>query len=489
MKNFTRKMICAMLLASMMLSAAACGSNTDTADPAGESDTEVDTTPAETEDPRPDTLPDDLDFNGEEIGILWREGSVNIEFTEELDGEIVNDALWHRDDNVETRLNVSINHIEKPYTWASRMEYLNMIKSSVVAGDDTYAIATGQYNTLPNLILDGVFYDLKTLPYLDFSQPWWMSGLKELELTGKLFVAGGTLSMKTISNIQCIFFNQNLVEDFSLTSPYTLVTERKWTLDTLMSLSEDIYSDLNANGQADPDDRYAFMFIDRNYIKPFMQSCDLHITTIEDGYPVLTFGTERVVSVIEKLCSFVNENTAVYLPAGTDAVPDNIINSGKTIFITGAFSHAGTLYNEMEDTFGVVPYPMYDATQENYYSVLGESNTLFGITNSFSRLETAAAVMEAISIENYYVVSPAYYETALKTKYSRDMETGKMFDIMRENVVFEFGAMFPQCSSFRAAFFESVQNNNPNWMSTYASKESAVTAAIDELIQAVEAVG
>jgi len=107
-----------------------------------------------------------------------------------------------------------------------------------------------------------------------------MSGLKELELTGKLFVAGGTLSMKTISDIQCIFFNQNLVEDFSLTSPYTLVTERKWTLDTLMSLSEDIYSDLNANGQADPDDRYAFMFIDRNYIKPFMQSCDLHIKVV-----------------------------------------------------------------------------------------------------------------------------------------------------------------------------------------------------------------
>ena len=488
MKNAARKIICAMLLASMILSAAACGSSTDTADPAGESELITDTTPAETEDPRPDTLPDDLDFNGEEIGILWAEGGANTEFTEELNGEIVNDALWQRDDNVENRLNVSISNILKPFTWATRMEYLNTIKSSVMAGDDTYEIATGQYNVLPELIVEGVFYDMKTLPYLDFTQPWWMKGLDEFVLNGKLFLAGGALSIQTIANIQCIFFNQNLIDDFAMDSPYELVKNGEWTLDTLLSLSEDIYSDLNGDGQANPDDRYAFVFLNRNFIKPFMQSCNLHITTIEDGYPTLSFGTERVVSVIEQLCRFAHENSAVYLYSDDLATAEKYANfiSGKNIFITGSFSDAGTQYNEMEDKFGVVPYPMFDSAQGNYYSTLGEGNKLFGITGSCNNPDMAAAVLEAISIENYYVVSPAYYETALKTKYSRDMETGQMFDIMRESVVLEFGFIFPQCSSMRAAFFESILKNTPNWMSTYASKQNAVTEGIDELIQASE---
>ncbi|MBR4961324.1 MAG: hypothetical protein IKY52_10540 [Clostridia bacterium] len=70
MKNFTRNIICAMLLTSMILSAVACGNSTNTADPAEESEPIADTIPAETEDSRPDTLPENLDFNGEEIGIL-----------------------------------------------------------------------------------------------------------------------------------------------------------------------------------------------------------------------------------------------------------------------------------------------------------------------------------------------------------------------------------------------------------------------------------
>ena len=99
-----------LILAAAAASLAGCGNTSDDVAP-----TTTDTEAAEeTTSDRIDSLPADLDFDGATVNILWWEE--NNEFSEELNGEVVNDALYERDINVESRLNVTLNNIPMSYT-------------------------------------------------------------------------------------------------------------------------------------------------------------------------------------------------------------------------------------------------------------------------------------------------------------------------------------------------------------------------------------
>ena len=96
----------------------------------------------------------------------------------------------------------------------------------------------------------------------------------------------------------------------------------------------------------------------------------------------------------------------------------------------------------------------------------------------------AAATLEALAYEGYATVAPAYYEVALKIKYSRSDESAQMFDLIRENVVFDFGALYGGALGIP---FNAIKNfiaaNNTNWSSYYASNETAAQTAIDNFVE------
>ena len=111
-----KKQWISMMLLVSMLASASCGTSgaaNDTNDAA-----EDDSTTAAEETGFNPGLPADLDFGGEEITILWRKGQN--EFAEEQNGDIVNDAMYQRDMNVEQWLNVKLRHVELDYTWNKR---------------------------------------------------------------------------------------------------------------------------------------------------------------------------------------------------------------------------------------------------------------------------------------------------------------------------------------------------------------------------------
>ncbi|MBQ2546919.1 MAG: hypothetical protein II557_11575 [Clostridia bacterium] len=85
-----------------------------------------------------DDLPDDLDYNGQELLFLarskaWFEGEM---YVEELNGETLNDAVYNRDSKVEERLNVTVNYSLQDDTNA-------LINKNVTAGADEFAFHIG----------------------------------------------------------------------------------------------------------------------------------------------------------------------------------------------------------------------------------------------------------------------------------------------------------------------------------------------------------
>ena len=99
------------------------------------------------------------------------------------------------------------------------------------------------------------------------------------------------------------------------------------------------------------------------------------------------------------------------------------------------------------------------------------------------------ALLEALSAESYRTVTPAYFETALKGKYSRDSETGHMLDIIVSGVYLDLTYIYGQNLGTPIDTMRGIlggQSACEKAASTMAKKESSILKSMDKIITAYE---
>ena len=139
----TLRLIALFLLVSQVLVSCGEGKNGTT------NDTTTDTQTTETEitekDPNDDDLPDGLDFGGREYRVMtYKDGNLpttntawpNYIEVESETGDLVNDAAYKRNREVEERLDVTIVCNELP-----DFEVVKAVQQSVMAQDDSFDMA------------------------------------------------------------------------------------------------------------------------------------------------------------------------------------------------------------------------------------------------------------------------------------------------------------------------------------------------------------
>lgn len=486
MKHFCKKSVLLCLIASMLLGTlTSCGGGTTETTPTdGQSDT------VETEETRlyVDDIGDDVRFDGDTVKFMWWEEIG--EYAEELTGEVVNDALYERDMSVESRLNIDIVNVGESYSWSTKDVYLDKIRSSVMAADGAYDVASGQYATLPGLVAEGIFVDLEKMNYLDFTKPYWVQQLiEETSIDGKLYLATGDLTICTVKQVWCVYANDSMRENLGLDDLFTLVHEGKWTKDAMNTMITGVYSDTDGDGAKSVGDTFGLIINDANCNYPFLNAFELSYTTMDDkGYPTLTFYNEKTISAWEWMMNWCfDSQDAIYGGEGGAyySIGSTFVE-GRALFNIGQFGGVKTLVEEMEDTFTILPMPKWDENQAGYYTWLGESNTLFGILTSAANKDVTAAAMEMMAAESYRLVSPAIYEINMKTRYSADTEMAQMFDLIREGVVFNFGLAYGFAMNAMNCFWKDNISQSGNLSSNWAAKETSYQKAIDDFYDAVE---
>ena len=488
MKKWYKNCIVFLLAASMAASfLTGCGSTDETAD----TESAADTTPVETETQRiyADDIADDVNFNGESVKFMW--WAENNEFSEELSGEVVNDAKFERDLSVETRLNVDIVNVGESYTWDTRNIYLDKIRSSVMSADGAYDVASGQYATLPGLVAEGLFVDMTQQKYLDFTKPYWVQQLiEETSINGKLYLATGDLTNRTIEQVWCILANDTMRENMGLEDPVDLVHAGTWTKDVMNTMISGVYQDTDGDQNKSNGDTFGLLIRDSNGTFPFLNAFEISYTTLnEDGYPELTFYNEKTIEAWEYMMNWCFDIQDVAY-GGEGRVYFDVVNAfveGRALFNVASFSDVKGCVEDMEDTFAILPMPKWDETQAAYYTWLGESNTLFGILTSAANKDATAAALEMMAAESYRLVSPAIYEINMKTRYAADSEMSQMFDLIREGVVFNFGLAYGFAANQMNTFWKGTIAKGGNLSSSWASKESSYKTAIDEFYASVAA--
>jgi hypothetical protein len=96
-----------------------------------------------------DNLPADLKFSGEEFTTLyWSDREHEEFFVEGMTGEIVNDALYTRNQQVEDRLGITLKYVGTAGNGSNIANFTNKLSASVQAGDHAYDMVGGLLRSL-----------------------------------------------------------------------------------------------------------------------------------------------------------------------------------------------------------------------------------------------------------------------------------------------------------------------------------------------------
>ncbi len=493
----------ALLLSALLLAVtlAACADdapqNTDTTvAPAAESTA----APVET---TYDPLPVDTRYDGQTLRVLARDHTwVKDEITvDEMNGEVVNDAVFRREEMLRDRLGVSI---EKTFAQgADELENATYTKTLILSQTDAYdVISSAVYSTIP-LTVEGLYLNLLDIPNLDLTQAWWAQGFNaEMSVGRAQYLACGdlTLSLKRFTFVTV--FNKQIFLDHGIGDEiYQTVRDFKWTIEYQTALAADMYRDLNGNNASDVNDRFGFICGKFNIsADPYWSSFDIPILS-KDAENWYTYGVnverlDRGVGLINKLwwSDFSYPYPFETGDSEQDTIADKFAAGQAAMTQLRLLNIENESVRNMTDAYGILPVPLLEDTQTAYYSMAHDQFGVVGLplTVPAERHEMIGAALTYLAFTSREVVSPAYYEVALKTKYADDPQSGEMLDIIFDGFRIDAGVLYSSNLTAGVGPHQNLRNfagNNSNAVaSTFKTVDKMTPKPLDRLQEKLAAI-
>ena len=285
------------------------------------------------------------------------------------------------------------------------------------------------------------------------------------------------------------YVNSEIWEDnYSGQNVYDIVNEGAWTLDKITELSQNVYTDTNGNTKRDMNDIYGFAICYEDPVDGIVAGSDIHFSEKdEDGVPFITLNNEHTYNFFDKLYKLVSENNGCFIATNDDnKTLMTMFSTGNVLFAVNKLFQSAVFLRDMEQEFKIIPVPKYDENQEYYITRLHDSVTCFGIPINNLEYEVTGATLEALASESNKLVAPAYYETALKVKYTRDSESGMMIDLVREHATSDFASLYSATIGNIVHFFRSQLSGNGSIASSIERSEKMWNKALEKLLTNME---
>lgn len=430
----------------------------------------------------------DQDFAGGTMTIMCRTEQLYEFYIESETGDTIEDAVYKRNMVIEDRYNVDLQTYDIVGDWANLAKYLAAVSNIVMAGDSTYDILTGYQYYIVNAAVQGHMLNLSAQSYLDFTNPWWSSAIDESKFNDKVYFITGDISLTLWEYLYCIYFNKQLVSDYNVEDLYKLVNEGKWTFDKLTEICMTVSQDIDGDGKYTDSDLYGYATTTGNLLDNYVTAFDIKFTERgDDGIPVLTLDTERTVNAYDKIYAFLQNKSNVYSTPETSWWPVNehylMFMENRVLFLPEYLGNAKVLRG-MESDFGIIPYPKYDEAQENHHTQSQNGFTLLGIPKTAKDPSLSAFILEAMCAKSYEIIRPAFYDIALKSKFTRDDESAEMINIIRDGLSFNFGMIYSYELDNPVIIFRNTPSIK-SFTTLYASKGKSYTAKLEKLNEAL----
>ncbi len=357
---------------------------------------------------------------------------------EEETGDEMNDVVFQRNQRVEEYLGVDLEFgVTTGSTWGSDIAAeSDKIRILVMGGDTTYdAFIHCQHSLQSTIFGDKLFVNWNDLPYINMESPWWYSNiLRDITFGDKVFGMSGDYNITTFSTTECLIFNKTMCDELGLEYPYEMVYDGTWTHDRFIEYVQAATKDLNGDGRMKlDDDRYGYGCWGYEGIPAFFVGYGAEaIVKDENNMPVLNLENEHTYNVIDLMID-VFRNPGAFWENQTFGVDDSMFEEGRLLFNDSFILHVPFTRSYEDIEVGFIPYPKYDENQTEYYSRTGGIAELTCIPITNTDLEKTAAVLETMAYFSSQTVMPAYFDTLVMIKSTRDTESEDMIPIIRNS--------------------------------------------------------
>ena len=406
----------------------------------------------------------------------------------DITGEVFNDAVFTRTNNVEELLNIDVKT-----EYCADATDTKMLATSVKSGDNAYQLYSMAAKYVVNNAGQGNIQsvtDFAKKGTLDLSSPWYdQNCINDLSMLGHNFCFTGDMGTMYKKSIGIITFNKSLMDKHQLTSPYEYLKEDTWTWDILIESAKAAVIDVDGDGVMEKDtDQFGLIYF-YNMLATGLLGCDSpFFDKDEKGYPIDVFYTERAVNAIDMMASLLYDtNTCWCWLRDGQLFPGNeeLFSQDRGLYMYGEI-HSIEQIREMDSEFGIMPMPKYDENQEKYvHAVNPDVAVTYTIPQTNQDFERCGVIIDALGAESKNLITPAYYDTTLQGKLSRDVESTQSLDIILTTVTYDIGYLGGWGLADMLTS-EMCGGMDSNLTSKYEGKKKAIEIMFDRSFSGVE---
>lgn len=491
-----KKRICCLILAAMLLSGCAAGQNDPSTEPIEGTNADA-VTESETETEAEPTVAMQVtstysgyDYGGYEYRILSPgpgehfyyhiQANLNEVYAEELNGDLMNDAIYQRNAMAEDLLSIKVTPI---WSTGDTSGITSMLKAGTAAGSDEYDAVINRMDFLGTSLQNGDLQNLRAISTLNVEHPWWDKNIvDDFTLFGdRLYWIAGDINFVDDYAVEAVFFSMSLCDDHGLAYPYTLVKEGTWTIDRMLEMANAVKTDVNGDGKYTVEDDVVGHLEQNDHVKHWMYAMGEKSIDIDDaGNLRLRILDERQIGAIDKLYNAMVENEMTYTGKAADFA------AGHALFYGDMLAFVNQL-REMTSDFGIIPMPKYDEAQESYGEYISNGwTTAYAVPMTNGDPERTGVILEALSGYSTDTVRQALYEVSLSAKLVRDTDSVEMLDIIFGSKSYDWAVDFTWGSGFASLYNGIYTSKKNNYVSTAEKKAQSLEKTITDLMEKVK---
>ena len=435
-----------------------------------------------------DDVPEGLNF-GDEFKILSAANQKTHHWREETDESTVGQAILKRNQTVEERLGISFVWDHQPcYASGDKAAFAQMVEVDAAGGHEIDGVVA--YNLVPYRVANkGLCANLADTAYINLEKPWWPKEyLDTMMYKDQIFALVDNASVGTLTNLSAVFFNNTMLENKGIESPYALYDRNEWTLAKLKELTTDTYEDKNADGKRDvAGDIFGVMTSTGARITCWYYGAGIRFSNMENGELILVDDVEYIGNRIDAITDLFGTNDNML----TDSKQFLAFNEERVYFYLCVLSQCTDMVNNNLDIdYGVAPNPKFNSEQDRYYTHIPNTHDAWFFPKGVQDADCSSAFIELMASESYRQVNYVFFETNLKVRYAPDERLAGMYDMIRDSITFDFCYIYKEVTgtNLDSELVACIKTpTSYNWATKWAGIKDAVKSQFDEILAVYDA--
>ncbi len=326
-------------------------------------------------------------------------------------------------------------------------EFIDAVRAEIQTGARDYQMVDYFAFGAQKVMGQEYFLNMADIEYIDFEDPWWIdSAIEEFSLGDYVEFGASDMLLLDKGATTLIYYNIGMADDLGIDNLYDMVRNKEWTLDALVECAELALKD-NGDDVWDHNDIYGVSNGDDPVHNLYIASGNKFIKKDAFGEFYYSYCTDEgtadvMIDILEKVMyADWFWNSWIKRDLGKENQPK--FDAGQALFSFNKAKSCLTL-RDMEADYGILPMPMYDLEQEQYYSqVSNYHDSLFAVPMSATgNTEIIGAAIELLSHYSYYNIYDNFFEIIIQNRGSRDAESKEMLDIIFDTRTYDMGLLY-----------------------------------------------